>query len=51
LLEALVHMQCNGISHRDLKWENLMLDSDFNLKVIDYGYAAVHNKSESIKGT
>lgn len=50
LCDALVHMQSNGISHRDLKWENLMLDSNFNLKVIDYGYAAVHNKSESIKG-
>lgn len=50
LCQALLHMQTNGISHRDLKCENVMLDSEFNIKIIDYGYAAVHNKSESYKG-
>lgn len=48
--QALLHMQENGISHRDLKWENVMLDSQFNIKIIDYGFAAVNNKSESYKG-
>jgi serine/threonine protein kinase len=48
--QALLHMQENGISHRDLKWENIMLDSQFNIKIIDYGFAAVNNKSETYRG-
>jgi hypothetical protein len=27
-----------------------MLDSEFNIKIIDYGFAAVNNRSESYKG-
>lgn len=37
LLSALEHMHDHGIVHRDLKAENLMLSTDNDLKIIDFG--------------
>jgi serine/threonine protein kinase len=33
-------MTTKNLVHRDLKLENIMLDSNFNLKVIDFGFCA-----------
>lgn len=32
-------MQNQGYSHRDLKPDNISVDKDFNLKIIDFGFA------------
>jgi serine/threonine protein kinase len=40
LLSAMHHMTTNSLVHRDLKLDNIMLDNNFNLKVIDFGFCA-----------
>lgn len=39
LVWAVVAMHKAEVSHRDLKLDNLVLDADFNLKIIDFGLA------------
>ena len=51
LCEALLYMQEQGISHRDLKTENLMLDGEYNLKIIDYGFASTEVSNRTRIGT
>jgi len=34
-------MHGNGVCHRDLKPENIMLDEKFNIKIADFGFAAL----------
>ena len=40
-MSGINHCHSNGVSHRDLKPENLLLDYRFNLKIADFGYAAL----------
>ena len=38
-LEALKHIPQNGLAHRDIKIENVLLDQNCELKINDFGYA------------
>jgi len=38
-MSGLEYCHRSGIAHRDLKPENLMLDRDWNLKIVDFGFA------------
>jgi len=35
----MVYLHSKNIVHRDIKLENVVLDDNYNLKLIDFGYA------------
>ena len=39
------HMHRSNLVHRDLKLENLVIDSDFRLKIADFGCATTQNQN------
>ncbi|EPY54085.1 HAL protein kinase Ppk8 [Schizosaccharomyces cryophilus OY26] len=41
LLHGIYYMHSVGLAHRDIKLDNLMLDKNYNLKIIDFGTAFV----------
>ena len=48
ILEAVRYVHSSGYAHRDLKLENILLDSSFNVKLIDFGFA---EKLQGVDGT
>jgi len=40
LMIGLEYCHLNGVTHRDLKPDNLLLDANYVLKIADFGFAA-----------
>lgn len=52
MIKAVRALHSNDIFHRDIKLSNFVIDSDFNIKVIDFGYACwTNNEAFERKGT
>ncbi|KAK3592808.1 hypothetical protein CHS0354_009252 [Potamilus streckersoni] len=46
IVEAVEYMHRQNMAHRDLKLENILLDSEGNVKVTDFGFSKTVNKNE-----
>ena len=52
IINAVDFMHKQGISHRDIKLENILLDNALNIKIADLGFATTNQGMlESYKGT
>lgn len=51
MIDALEHMHDAGISHRDIKLDNMLLGTDFNLKIADFGFSSTRTMNATQRGT
>lgn len=50
-LSAIEYLHKLGYSHRDIKLDNILVGSDYDLKLADFGLASKSKKSSTVKGT
>ncbi|KAF7728114.1 signal transducing kinase of the PAK [Apophysomyces ossiformis] len=51
VLEGLHHLHSNGVIHRDIKSDNILLNLQGNIKLTDFGFCAQLNESQAKRTT
>ena len=51
IIDALEHIHQAGVAHRDIKLENILLDSDYNIKIADFGLSTPISRRNDQAGT
>ncbi|KAF7966390.1 hypothetical protein HWV62_38863 [Athelia sp. TMB] len=46
IVDAVYYLDCQGVTHRDIKDENLVIDNDLKVKLIDFGSAVIADPNE-----
>jgi serine/threonine protein kinase len=49
ILYGLAHCHCRSVMHRDIKLDNILLDSNSNIKIWDFGIAKIINRGVKVK--
>ena len=49
ILQAIDHLHDLGVSHRDVKLENVLFADDKNIKLIDFGFSTVCQPGKKLK--
>ncbi|VDD96977.1 unnamed protein product, partial [Enterobius vermicularis] len=49
IVSAIEYCHSLGVVHRDLKLENLLLDKNYNIKIVDFGFSNFYSNDNTLK--